>query len=874
MTEQTYTLLIVEDFSVDRDFYQRALKDANSTYHCLEAASVAAGLELCYTQRIDAILLDLLPDENGLKFLELLAVQSPQGMPPVIIIAEQGSHSIAVRAMKLGAADYLVKKDLTPELLEFTLQAVIIQKSGSVTENPRLPSQLQQDKSRFQTAIADVLDCFGVHTAIRDESGKISDFRLEYLNPAALKIESMLGDDIGKRLSDASLMRKDSIELYRQVVETGIPRSTQEVIYTTDNLGVKQLQKAYEVRISKLNDGCVTAWQDITDRKQTEIQLQATTEQITTIWESMTDAYVTLDRDWRVIYANQAATQMISFLTQIPPEQVVGKSHWELFPSLAGGFVKQEYQRAIADRVAVHLDVYYQETGHWFEAHAYPAAEGLGVYFRDISLRKSIEIERIQSQQDRDRFFELSIDMLAIANFDGYFVRLNPAWEKVLGYTPSELMAQPYLDFIHPDDLASTIAAAREIDADNMVVSFENRYRCRDGSYRWLLWNAMPYVSGRLLYAIAHDITERKQSEASLRESERKFSAIFNQTFELLGIVSLDGVLVEVNQAALDSISARSSDLVGKFFWETPWWHTAQLQQQLQDAIAAAASGGFVRYQVEFPNPVGGISITDFSLKPVFDEANRVVMLVAEARDITAQQTALAELKQAQAALEERNRELDSFAYIVSHDLKAPLRAIANLSQWIEDDLEGIMTEETQQQMGLLRSRIYRMQAIIGGLLTYARAGKTEIAIESVVVAQLLAETIDSIAPPPTFKIEIAPMPTLNTKRLLLSQVFANLIGNGIKHHDRIDGSIQVSVCDRGDVYEFAIADDGPGIAPEDLAKIFDIFQASNPQNRPDSTGIGLAIVKKIVELESGTIWIESAPDRGTIFYFTWPKSG
>jgi signal transduction histidine kinase len=237
--------------------------------------------------------------------------------------------------------------------------------------------------------------------------------------------------------------------------------------------------------------------------------------------------------------------------------------------------------------------------------------------------------------------------------------------------------------------------------------------------------------------------------------------------------------------------------------------------------------------------------------------------------------------KQIQSALEARNQELDSFVHIVSHDLKAPLRAVSNLSQWIEDDLEGVLSGDTQQHMTLLRSRVDRMAATIlqgrgyanDGLLDYARIGRTDESSKPVSVAELLAEAIESLDPPPTFSIVIAPnLPTLNTKRLFLSQVFTNLIGNAIVHHNRSDGSIQISCQERGDFYEFGVIDNGPGIAPENHQKIFTIFQAVNPQNRSDSTGIGLAIVNKIVETEGGTIRLESLLGQGAAFYFTWPK--
>jgi PAS domain S-box-containing protein len=251
------------------------------------------------------------------------------------------------------------------------------------------------------------------------------------------------------------------------------------------------------------------------------------------------------------------------------------------------------------------------------------------------------------------------------------------------------------------------------------------------------------------------------------------------------------------------------------------------------------------------------------------DRQQAEATLAERARQLTDLNSRLA---RSEIQLTERNQELNSFVHIVSHDLKAPLRAVSNLSEWIEEDFEGAVSANTTAQMNLLRGRVQRMEGMIDGLLEYARVGRQDSQLELVSVADLLTEVIESIAPTPTFTIDItSPLPTVAANRLLLSQVFANLIGNAFKHHDRSDGCIRVSSRDLGEFYEFAVTDDGPGIAPAYRDRVFVIFQSANSQKHPDSTGIGLSIVKKIVETAGGRIWLESELGKGTTFYFTWP---
>jgi PAS domain S-box-containing protein len=366
-------------------------------------------------------------------------------------------------------------------------------------------------------------------------------------------------------------------------------------------------------------------------------------------------------------------------------------------------------------------------------------------------------------------------------------------------------------------------------------------------------------------------LRERQQAEQRLRESEQRLKT--GVEVAGVGLAKFDYVtnLVELSPeaAALYGFSPDESVITREQIHAT--FHPderAELEEAIAQVLDPQGTGWFARdHRVLWPS--GEVRSLSVRKQVFFDRSGAVARpsyAILAAIDVT-------DRKRNQAALEERNRELDSFVYVVSHDLKAPLRAISNLSQWIEEDLEGQLRANTRSQMTLLRNRVERMTATIDGLLEYARIGRSDDKIESMATARLWADVVDAVAPPPTFTIDFpADLPTISTKRLPLFQVFTNLVGNSINHHHSEAGSIRVSIEERGDWYEFAIADDGPGIAPEHQERMFQIFQAMNPQNRSDSTGIGLAIVKKIIEAEGGTIWLESELGRGTQVYFTWPK--
>jgi signal transduction histidine kinase len=232
----------------------------------------------------------------------------------------------------------------------------------------------------------------------------------------------------------------------------------------------------------------------------------------------------------------------------------------------------------------------------------------------------------------------------------------------------------------------------------------------------------------------------------------------------------------------------------------------------------------------------------------------------------------LTENEQQRIGLKRSNDDLEEFAYVASHDLKAPLRAIAHLVGWIREDIGETASAEIVGNLELLKGRTERLQRMLDGLLAYSRLRLIDSQMEDVNLAELVHGIVILLSPPLDFVVQYTgELPLLRTHRISIQLVLQNLISNGLKHHDRADGRITISARTTNGVTEFRVIDDGPGIAPQFHERIFVIFQTLQSRDDVESSGIGLAMVKKQVETHGGRIWVESEPPvRGTTFIFTW----
>ena len=220
------------------------------------------------------------------------------------------------------------------------------------------------------------------------------------------------------------------------------------------------------------------------------------------------------------------------------------------------------------------------------------------------------------------------------------------------------------------------------------------------------------------------------------------------------------------------------------------------------------------------------------------------------------------------------NEELSHFAYVVSHDLKAPLRGITLIAEWLCEDYGEKLGPEAREQMALLQNRVNRMRNLIDGVLQYSRIGRIKEDTVAVDLNELMPAILDTVAPPAHIRITVdSHLPTVRCEKTRIVQVFQNLLTNAVKFMDKPQGEVHVGCVEEAEHWRFSVADNGPGIEAKHFERIFRIFQTLVPKDEVESTGIGLALVKKIVTLYGGKVWVESEVGHGSTFFFTFPKS-
>ena len=670
---------------------------------------------------------------------------------------------------------------------------------------------------------------------------------------------------------------------------------------------------------------------DITKHKKAEIEVVRSNQKISEIIESIQDNFYVLDYDWNYVHINKQSATIIG----LEPQDFIGQNHWKMFPQYRGTVLEDNFHEAMEKREVRRFEIHSPYNDNWFIVTVYPSAEGITVLGSNITERRKVEdyakellkkeqklTEELQSSNEelesitkklqdsnekikyhRDRLlesnkalndsqsqFKLLINTLepavALLNEIGEFILVNPSFMRMFGlgnevdilnvYNQDWSQWEVYGEdghLLHVDEhpVRKVVLTGKPIL--NQIVGMKN-----PGSdvLIWILVSANPLlnVDGSINKIICtyNDITKIKKTEKKLNESEERYHKLFTSMTEMFQIIELiydtKGKPVnyfyrDVNPAFCNLVGKTEEQLIGKrvkdiFGIVEDYW--------LEKYDEVAKTGN----PIQFENY--GAELDKWYEVNVWKVMENQVAIIFT--DTTERKHREESEKKFIDELTRSNVELERFAYVSSHDLQEPLRMVTLYSQLLERRYKDSLDSDADDFIGYIVENAKRMKQLIDDLLEYSRVSSQAKEFENVDIEKILDIVLTNLSVPiaeNNAKITYEPLPTAYVDKNQMLQVFQNLITNAIKFRGDKSPEINISAQREQTEWIFSISDNGIGIKPEHQKQIFDVFKRLHTREEYPGTGIGLSIVKKIINQHGGNIWVESELGKGSTFYFKIP---
>lgn len=609
---------------------------------------------------------------------------------------------------------------------------------------------------------------------------------------------------------------------------------------------------------------------DITERKQVEEAFRTSEARYRSLFENMLNGFAYC----RMFYDQGEPQDFIyldvncAFETLTGLKDVIGKKVSEVIPGIreADPELFKIYGRVALTGTPETFEMYVETLRMWFSVSVYsPQPEYFVATFDVITERKQVEQALRQSEENFSKAFKSSPAALLVTRLsDGLYLEINDSYCTIVGYDRTELIGHRTTDFdifINPTDRQDIIA---QLLATGSMRDFETSIRNRSGAIRHVVagQELISFNGEACILSTFLDITNRKQVEQALWDSEQRLKVAIKASNMILAQTDLEARYTWIHNPYPDF---DPKTVLGKTDIELA--DNEGTRALFDGKRQVIATGVGLKTEIAFPVS-DGLRSYDVFVDPLYDAAGRLLGVSTSAYDIT-------ELKRVETELRRSNAELEQFAYVASHDLQEPLRAVAGMVQLLSQRYKGQLDDRADEYITHAVEASGRMQNLINDLLDYSRVDRfgrpfEPTAVEKslqTVLANLQMAIQDSQA-----QISHDPLPTVMADPSQLGRVLQNLIGNALKFRGEAAPHIHVGAAKEAQAWRFSVSDNGIGIEPQYFERIFLVFQRLHTRREYPGTGIGLSLCKKIIERHGGRIWVESQPGQGATFYFTIPK--